>query len=287
MKKVLVIGSSVCDVIINVNKMPCIGEDENIISQSLNIGGCAFNVASMLKYFDIPFDLLSPIGKGVYGDFVRNQFIKENIPILLETDINNGCCYCIVDKSGERTFICEHGGEYLFKEEWFHDLNTDNYEYVYICGLEIEEKTGQYIIDFLTRNKNLKIIYAPSGRINEIDTKKMNRILSLSPILHLNEQEILSYTHKTTIEEASEHLYSITHNTIIVTLGDKGCYYYDSQHHYYQGVATQVIDTIGAGDSHIGTIIAMLYLDKSLDECMNTANKIASQVVSQKGARLK
>ena len=32
MKKVLVIGSSVCDVIININQMPRIGEDENIIS---------------------------------------------------------------------------------------------------------------------------------------------------------------------------------------------------------------------------------------------------------------
>ena len=83
--KVLVIGSSVCDVIIRVHRIPQSGEDENIISQCLQIGGCAFNVASQLKYFDIPFDLFSPIGTGVYGTFVRQFFEQENIPILLET----------------------------------------------------------------------------------------------------------------------------------------------------------------------------------------------------------
>ena len=112
--KVLVIGSSVCDVIINVQQMPLIGEDENVISQSLNLGGCAFNVANILKYLNIPFDLLSPVGIGIYGDFVRNEMIKKNIPILLESKEDNGCCYCIVDKSGERTFIAHHGGEYHF-----------------------------------------------------------------------------------------------------------------------------------------------------------------------------
>lgn len=287
MKKVLVIGSSVCDVIININQIPRIGEDENIISQSFHIGGCAFNVSSMLKYFDIPFDLFSPVGQGVYGEFVRKVLIEENIPILLETDINNGCCYCLVDKSGERTFICEHGGEYYFKQEWFQQLNSHDYEYVYICGLEMEEDSGKYIIEFLKQNPHLKIIFAPSPRINNIDKNRINTIFSLSPILHLNDKEILSYTQKQTIEEASHYLYKKTNNIIIVTLGDKGCYYYDGHHHYFDSIPTKVVDTIGAGDSHIGTMIAMMYKNIDLDNCMIEANRIASLVVSQKGARLK
>ena len=67
--KVLVIGSSVCDVVINVNKIPKRGEDEHILSQSFQVGGCAFNVVSQLQFFDIPFDLFSPIGKGIYGTY--------------------------------------------------------------------------------------------------------------------------------------------------------------------------------------------------------------------------
>jgi len=285
--KVLVIGSSVCDVIINIQRLPQQGEDENIISQSLQIGGCAFNVASMLRYFHIPFDLFSPIGQGIYGEFVKKQLRNESIPIMIETSQNNGCCYCLVDQSGERTFICEHGGEYSYQKEWFEKLDPMNYQYVYICGLEIEEETGSYIINFLEQNPHFQIIFAPSPRINHISKEKMNRLLSLSPILHLNEKEILEYTNKLTIEEAAKELYLQTKNIIIVTLGKKGCYYYDHKHHYFDSQKTQVVDTIGAGDSHIGTIIAMLYQNQPLDKCMKKANDIASQVVSQKGARLK
>lgn len=287
MKKVFVIGSSVCDVIINIKRIPSRGEDENIISQSLNIGGCAFNVAYMLNFFHVPFDLFSPIGKGIYGDYVRDVFIKERIPILLNSEDNNGCCYCLVEKNGERSFICEHGAEYFLKKEWFDTIDASIYDYVYVCGLEIEEYSGDYIIDFLEFHRHLKIIFAPSPRINHIDKNRMNRLLALSPILHLNDKELLEYTNMTSIEEASCFLYSITHNLIIVTLGENGCYYFDGNHHYFDSIPTKVIDTIGAGDSHIGTIIAMLYNHCSLDDCMIKANEIASKVVNQKGARLK
>lgn len=287
MKKILVIGSSVCDVIINIHQIPKRGEDENIISQSFQAGGCAFNVASMLRYFNIPFDLFSPIGKGMYGEFVKNVFIKEGIPIMIESENNNGCCYCLVDQSGERTFICEHGAEYIFEKSFFLQLEPQDYEFVYVCGLEIEERTGENIIEFLEINTHFQIIFAPSPRITMIEDKKMKRILSLHPVLHLNEHEILQYTHCSSLEKAAINLYMQTNNIVIVTLGKKGCYYYDGEHHYIATRKTQVVDTIGAGDSHIGTILAMLYQDKSLNECMIKANEIASFVVEQKGARLK
>lgn len=287
MKKILVIGSSVCDVIINIHQIPQQGGDENIISQVFQIGGCAFNVASMLHYFDIPFDLFSPVGKGIYGEFVRDAFVKENIPIMIESQFHNGCCYCLVDESGERTFICEHGAEYHFKKEWFDNLDGQDYQYVYICGLEIEEKSGEYIIDFLERNPHFQVVFAPSPRLCKIDQKRMKRIFSLHPIIHLNDDEICQYTHQTVLEKATVDLYAQTQNIIIVTLGEKGCYYYDGKHHYRKGNPIQVVDTIGAGDSHIGTILAMLYQNKTLDECIIKANQIASLVVNQKGARLK
>ena len=285
--KVLVIGSSVCDVIIRVHSIPQSGEDENIISQCLQIGGCAFNVASQLKYFDIPFDLFSPIGTGVYGTFVRQFFERENIPILLETSKPNGCCYCLVEDDGERTFICEHGGEYLFQKEWFSMLNPHDYEYVYVCGLELEETTGDVILDFLEAHSHFQIVFAPSSRIHTIEHHKMQRILSLHPIIHISESEILQYTHSLDLQTAAMTLYQKTHHMIIVTLGEKGCYVYDGKHHYAKGEKVQVVDTIGAGDSHAGAMIASLSQGKTIEEAMIIANHIASLVVQQKGAKMK
>ncbi len=287
MKKTLVIGSSVCDVIIRLHQIPTQTGDENIISQKFSIGGCAFNVASILKYFEIPFDLLSPIGKGIYGDFVKQHFLANEIPILIETDQRNGCCYCLVDDSGERTFICEHGAEYFYRPEWLENLDTSLYDQVYICGLEIEEATGQYIIDFLERHPHLKIFFAPGPRIMHIQPEKLQRIFALHPVLHLNQQEILSYTQQSQLHKAAQCLFEQTQQPVIVTLGENGSYFYDyNESLYISGFETEVIDTIGAGDSHIGTILAYRALALPWRDCLTQANLIASQVVSQSGTVL-
>lgn len=284
--KTLVIGSSVCDVIINVHRIPQVAEDENIIKQVLSIGGCAYNVASMLRFYKQPYSLFSPIGTGIYGDFVKQEFQKRNISIMIETQRRNGCCYCLVDDSGERTFICEHGAEYFFDKEWFEQLHADEYEQVYVCGLEIEETTGDVIIDFLEKHMNLQIYFAPGPRIHYIDSQKLKRLFQLHPILHLNLDEILAYTKESSLYNAAKQLYQCTQNIVIVTLGEDGCYYYDGNEHYVDGYQVNVINTVGAGDCHIGTIIAQRSLKKSWQESLKEANKMASLIVSRETSNM-
>ena len=149
MKKILVIGSTVADVIVNLDVLPKTAEDVHIKSQSVALGGCAHNVSDMIGHYNVPYDLFSPVGTGIYGDFVRKRLAEKGVTSTAPTsDMANGCCYCFVESSGERTFIVEHGAEYLFEPEWFSGLKTEDYASVYVCGLEIEEKTGDVVVDF-------------------------------------------------------------------------------------------------------------------------------------------
>ena len=283
--KVLVIGSSVCDVVMHLEVLPQVRGDENIISQARHMGGCAFNVANVLKQYEVPFDLLSPVGIGIFGDFVREEFNKREIPILIESEEENGCCYCIVDKDKDRTFLSDRGCEYKFYPEYFENLNPDDYDYVYVCGLELEEDTADNIVTFLEDNDFDNIIFAPSTRINHIPDEIMKRMFALNPIIHLNEDEILAYTHLHTIEASAIMLHEFTNNTIIVTLGAAGCFYYDGVSEYFvDAYHTKVVDTIGAGDTHAGTVIAMLYKEHNMEEAIDEANKNASKVVEHEGA---
>ena len=71
MKKVLVIGSTVVDVVVNlVDHLPKTGEDVHIRSQHMSLGGCAYNVSDSIRHFQVPYILFSPIGTGVYGNFI-------------------------------------------------------------------------------------------------------------------------------------------------------------------------------------------------------------------------
>ena len=289
MKKVLVIGSTVVDIIIRLNVLPTTGVDINLRWQKMSLGGCAFNVSQAIAYFDVPYVLFSPIGTGIYADYVAKELAKINVSRAeLNPDEPNGCCYCLVEDDGERSFICEHGAEYRYKKEWFDELNPDDFDCAYICGLEMEEETGDVVIDFL-RKTGIPVYFAPGPRINEIDRHKMNRIFALNPILHVNKTEALSFTGTNTLREAGEELMKLTKNTVVITDGEKGscCLSYKDRIWYeVPGFKAEVVDTIGAGDSHIGTFIAQRQLGKDIAESLTEANRIASLIVQSEGARL-
>ena len=288
MKHVLVIGSTVTDVIIHVDHLPKTSEDVHVIRQTMSLGGCAYNVSDMIRLFQIPYILFSPVGKGTYGHYVREALAEKGIISPIPTpEQENGCCYCFVEASGERTFVCHRGAEYRFRPEWFEQLDTDTIDSVYICGLEIEEPTGTHIVRFLEEHPALQVYFAPGPRILVLSQEILSRIFALSPILHLNETEALEYTRKSTIEEAAHTLYQSTRNTVIVTLGEQGAYYETAnQAAYIPGIKAEQTDTIGAGDSHIGTIIARLKQGASMEEAILDANRIAAAVVESSGALL-
>ena len=288
MKKCLVIGATMLDIVANLDSLPVRGGDAYIKQQEMMLGGCAYNVASILKHFNIPNTLFAPIGSGMYASFIENKLKEEGYSSPIKSiDMDNGYSMCIVEADGERTFITLAGIECYFRKEWFDSLDINLYDKVYISGYELEGEGGNVILDFLEDNKDLEIYYAPGPRINYISEDIHKRLFKLSPIIHLNEKEIIEYTKESGYKEATNTLRNLTNNTVILTLGDKGAYYSSREKEgFIPSKASRVLDTIGAGDSHIGTIIACLSKDKNLEFAIEQANKIAAKVVSVKGPTL-
>lgn len=281
------IGSSVVDVIVKLPALPSTSQDVNITSQQLSMGGCAFNASHIAHLLHIPYLLFSPIGTGIYGNYVRKVFHEQQIDILLETSEENGCCYCLVEPDGERTFLSYHGAEYTFKEEWFSLLDQYPLEHVYVCGLEIEEESGTYILNYMEQHPHIQYYFAPGPRFHHITQEKIDRLFLMHPILHLNKEEALHYSKQTTVEQAAKALFKLTQNTVIVTLGKEGTYLYENE------VGTLIpttpvsqVDTIGAGDAHIGAILAYRQLGYSFEKAVHYANIISGCVVSKAGALL-
>lgn len=303
MKPALIIGSTVADVTIRLPRLPHTGQDINISSQSMTLGGCAFNVSEMLRRFDLPYHLFSPVGSGIYGDFVRSRLQEKEIPLLIPCpEEENGCCYCFVESTGERTFAALHGAEYRFKPQWFDLLDPKELGPVYVCGLELEEDTGEVILDYLEANPPKALYFAPGPRIGEIGQEKLERMWNLSPVLHLNGQEakvcaemmarvdgdrtdapVREYT-----VQAAQIICRRTGNHVIVTLGADGaliCYRSGCWRHIPSRPARQV-DANGAGDSHAGTVIACGMRGMSLVDSVRTANLVAAAAVEHPGAGL-
>ncbi|MDD4844412.1 MAG: PfkB family carbohydrate kinase [Anaerotignum sp.] len=288
MKQTLVIGSAVVDVIVNIPHLPVTGEDVHISKQSRSLGGCAYLTSDILRHFLAPYSLCTAVGGGIYGNFVLQKLKERGVPIYVRRqEKENGCCYCMVEEGGERTFIVDHGIEYTFYEAYLEKLDTQSIDTVYICGLEIEEATGMNIIEYLRKHPEYQIYFSPSPRIMKIQPERMTAVLGLHPIVHLNEKELLEFTAASSVEMGARKLYEKTQNPVIVTLGEKGAYCFDGKEDLYAPpVKATVVDTIGAGDSHMGAVIAARRFGLTFGQAIEAANYISAAVVAKSGGLL-
>lgn len=289
MKRLLFIGSVVADVVIRTPFLPRTGEDLHLISQQVSLGGCAYNAfhtARLIGSADCM--LFAPVGTGVWGDWVRRALEERGVVSAVPpVDAPNGCCYCLVEPDGERTFLSQHGAEYAFRAEWFDLLGDQRYDGVYLCGLEVEEPTGNVLIDYLTRHQPERLYFAPGPRLCRIPPERMAALMALHPALHLNAAEAAQFTRTEDVEKGAALLHGLTGNDVIITLGREGAYIRTGDEEaVLPGDSVQVEDTIGAGDAHIGALMAGVADGLSLAEAALKANQVSAAVVSQQGAEL-
>lgn len=285
MKKCLVIGAAMLDIIMQIDRLPLTGEDIYAKRQDMAVGGCAYNVADIIAHFGGKFTLFAPIGSGMYADYIEKILAAHNQKSFIKsTKMDNGYCLCMVEQGGERTFLTLPGIECNFEKNWFAGLNMEEYESVYVSGYEIEGNGGSTILDFLEAHKNLTIYYAPGPRIPYIKKDKAQRMNRLAPVIHLNEKESLLLTNAQTVEDAAYIIQEDTQNTVIITLGENGAYVREKdQGNFIPSVSSVVVDTIGAGDSHIGAVIGVRQLGYSFSEAIKLANQVSAIVVGTQG----
>ena len=285
MSKALVIGSTVCDIMVYLDRLPSREGDAHIHEQMWSLGGCAFNVVSVLHALGQKVDFISPVGTGVYGDFVRAELEKLGIQSPISVAGANGCCYCFIESDGERTFLSDHGVEYGFQKEWLQSLEQESYDAIYLCGFEIEEPTGMELIQSVSKLEG-QVIFAPGPRGLLIPKERLEAIYDLQPILHLNEVEAKAFSACEEIPEAAKKLHQKTGQLVVVTLGEKGAIAYDGNWYKAAGFPTEVLDTVGAGDSHLGAFLAASLQGVDVEDALTFANRLASKVVATRGVHL-
>ena len=287
--KTLVIGAAIIDIIMKIKRLPKSGEDILCSETVSTVGGCAYNVAGTLRGFGVDHDLFVPVGRGMYGDMIAGDLEKLGYQILIrEEESDNGYCLCLVEEDGERTFITVKGAEGRFRPSWFEQLSQDAYDSIYVAGYQVCGASGRVISDWMAgakdRMKEKRVFFAPGPVITDIDQAVMERILSVGPILHLNEKEAFDYAKQPSVEGCLRYLHGLNHNLVVVTMGASGTMYYDgSVMRQVPAYKTQVKDTIGAGDSHVAAMIAGYSKGLDTEQCVRLANRVASAIVSIQG----
>ncbi|MGN0301900.1 MAG: PfkB family carbohydrate kinase [Anaerotardibacter sp.] len=288
----LFIGSIMIDTICPVEALPKPGQGIVIDGHTMTAGGCGYNAAVSAKHLGASCELFAPLGKGPYSALAKEQLEARGFEAFLaDTTQDCGFAICLVTPDGERTMITIPGVERSIKSEWFDSIDTSPFSYVYVCGYEFDGSGGEIICDFLRKNPAMKPVFAPGPVITKLSPYVFCTMKQLGAYWHLNEVEAMDHTKTSTVLEAGRALASEYKSTIVITEGSVGAHLfeYTGEEVAYTLVPSQKItpvDTIGAGDNHVGALMAARAAGKSWVESLALANKVSAAICLTKGSTL-
>ncbi len=290
---VCVIGAAVVDVIADAYSLPHRGSDIELHQQGVNVGGCALNVAIALHRLGIPSINALPLGKGTWASIVRQKLTEYGIHSVLETSKgDNGWCLALVEPDGERTFLSVSGVENHWDAALLSTLPPLAAGWIYLSGYQLTSKSGDVLIDWLeqqTQPHQLLVDFGP--RLADIGDAQFDRIMARRPLITVNRQEAellwkerLNATEQFDAQQLMTRWQQRFGGALVVRLDSEGAGFVNGESQgWLPALATQVVDTIGAGDSHAGGLLAGLASGWSLAESVALGNAVASYVVSQRG----
>ena len=190
--------------------LPASGEGVVANEVRAAVGGCAFNAANVLRQLGAPYKLFAPLGQGVFAGFVERDLAARGMTALRVPDgrgndgavYDNSGCVCFVEPGGERTMLTLPGIDRHFDASWFEAVDAERFSCGFASGYEVEGPGGDAIVGFFEAHPEILLYYAPGPRVAHVDPQRTARINALRPVWHLNDLEALTYTGRSSLEEA-------------------------------------------------------------------------------------
>lgn len=279
---VVVIGSMNMDYVVNVDKLPKKEETISATSLATSIGGKGANQAFAAKRLGAEVFMIGAVGNDEAGRRIIERMTEENIDTSrIETvNVPTGNAMITVEESGSNTIVVYPGANDCVSENLI-GKNEDvikEADFI-ILQLEIPIESVEYAVK-LAKKHNKKVILnpAPAKRIPE-------GLYKFIDILTPNETELESLSKEKDIKNGAKLLIDKGVKEVVVTIGDKGCYYLSKEDEFIiDTIKVNAIDTTAAGDSFNGALAVGICEGKSMKETLKFANIVGALTTTKHGA---
>ncbi len=287
MKNIFVMGSLNMDLCITCPSIPVAGE--TLIGSGFlsNSGGKGANQAVAVSKQGCKVNMLGAVGHDIFGAKLLKCLKNYNVNVnyVSKKDCSTGVAVIIVENNDNR-IILDSGANYQYCVSDFEKTLRKNAKEndIFIAQLETPLNT---VKEGLKLAKELKMITilnpAPAQTLDD-------EIFSLIDFLIPNETEAeqlacIKYNGSNVVEIGKSLLKKKVKN-VIITLGDKGCVYFnDNETKHISAKKVQVLDTTAAGDTFIGVFASCIAKGQNVVEALEFATKAASLTVTKKGAQ--
>jgi len=256
MKKALVIGSLNMDMTVKVEKLPKLGE--TIFGNEFyeSCGGKGANQAVAVAKLGMKTEMIGMVGKDSQGEKLIQNLVDNGVKAdnVIKSNELTGRAIITVDKNGDNNIIVIAGSNFKITEkDILNKIDAIAESDIIILQNEIPLSVVEFC---LLKAKELDKITvfnpAPATKLND-------RIFHNTDYLILNETEMeeifeIKISDEGYIEKMLCKKEENGIKNIILTLGEKGCVYFDKNNdvNKYEAYKVKAIDTTAAGDSFIG-----------------------------------
>ncbi|MDO6818421.1 carbohydrate kinase [Zobellia sp. 1_MG-2023] len=261
------------------------------------IGGAPLNVASRLKSLENRVCLISKVGNDAAGseiiDFLNKQGIDTQ-SIKVDHTLKTGDVKVSLDNQGSATYSIEFPRAWDYIELTPDTINITRTADAFIYGsLAARNHLSKNTLSALLKLAKYKI-FDVNLRAPHYTADTLSELMDAANFIKFNDDEILEIAKALDFESESleENIKFIAKYTntesICVTRGGKGAILYRNDLFYYNnGYPIVVVDTVGAGDSFLASLINKLLKGTPPQNALDYACAIGAIVASHEGANPK
>jgi sugar/nucleoside kinase (ribokinase family) len=224
------------------------------------------------------------IGTGPFGDLVRAALAARDIdaPLPPVPEVDTGFVVALLEPDGERTFATVRGAESAAPELGLLDLAADDLVHVHGYGLVDAERAAAVTDRVLSLPAATTVLLDPGPFGADADPDVLDRLLARVDWWSGNGAEAAAATGLVDPRAAATALASRVRAGAVVRLGPHGCVLArrGAPPELLPAPPVRAVDTIGAGDTHVGTFLAALARGGEPSAAATTANAAAATFVS-------
>lgn len=288
--RLIAVGNVVVDITLRVPQLPETGSDVLADHGHARPGG-VLNVMAAARRQGVAGIYAGLHGRGPFGDLVRSALHDLGIDVLHRPceDADTGFTVAITDDSGERTFLTHFAVERWLDAESMARVEPRAGDVVYVSGYPLAlPGPAKAVADWLFRLANeVTVIADPGPLAAELRTAELDAVLRRADWWSCNVDEAAKLTGVADpLAAASALLRRTGRDGVIVRAGADGAALAqagDATPALVPAPAVRVIDTNGAGDTHVGVFVAALMRGMLPPEAVRRANAAAAIAVTRPG----
>ena len=285
--EIVVVGSTMIDMIAYSQKIPSAGETVIGDSFSLGFGGKGANQAVMASRMGARVYMVNTLGDDVFGDTTVKNFQEQGIDTSFVSRVAgaSGVAPIWVEPNGTNRIICVPGANnQMTSAQATEAINALKNAKVVIGQLEIPQEVT--IAAFkAARAAGITTILNPAPFA---PLKK--ELIEVSDWIIPNETEFAGLNPEGLLPESDAEISKVATLlgcNFVVTLGEKGAAYTDQNGNVIRVSAPKVnaIDTTGAGDAFVGAFAFGIASGMELEKAVALGCACASDSVTKKGTQ--